>query len=290
VTKRAREGSFFLHEPQHGSFFPPYLSAMEVLFDPLGKPLDLSRPPRRIVSLVPSQTELLWDLGLDAEVAGITKFCIHPDQWFRTKPRVGGTKQVHAERVEALAPDLILANKEENVREQVEHLAQRFPTWVSDISNLGEALNMIRCVGRLAHREKQADSIALSTEEGFASLQQLPGNGPTVAYLLWREPYMSVGQDTFIHDLLQRLGLRNVMGNRMRYPEVTVEQLQGCDFLLLSSEPYPFRQKHIDELQAQLPDSRILLVDGELFSWYGSRLLHTPAYFRKLRQEMGLIP
>ncbi|RYY82910.1 MAG: cobalamin-binding protein [Chitinophagaceae bacterium] len=261
---------------------------MASLLDPFGNELDLSRPPRRIVSLVPSQTELLCALGLDAEVAGITRFCIHPDAWFRSKTRVGGTKTVHLDRVRALQPDLVLANREENVQEQVEALAREFPTWVSNISTLEQALGTMTDIGRLTHREAESEVLARRVSAGFDSLRPLLENRPFAAYLIWKDPYMTVGSDTFIHDMLERLGVQNMFAEKARYPQVEVSELRGCEFLLLSSEPYPFAQKHIDELQAELPHTRILLVDGELFSWYGSRLLHTPPYFENLRRELGL--
>ncbi|RYY41203.1 MAG: cobalamin-binding protein [Chitinophagaceae bacterium] len=256
------------------------------LLDPFGKPLSLTTPPRRIISLVPSLTELLYDLGLDAEVVGITKFCIHPESWFRSKTRVGGTKTVHIQQALALAPDLVLANKEENVRAQVEELARTVPTWVSDIANLDEAIAAIGAIGTLTHREEAARSLADRIRSGFAALPPLPARRPRAGYLIWKDPYMSVGHNTFIHDLMERLGVENAFAGHSRYPEVTVEDLRSCTLLLLSSEPYPFAQKHIDELRAQLPGTKILLVDGELFSWYGSRLLHTPAYFEELRQAL----
>lgn len=258
------------------------------LSDPFGNRLDMAHPPQRIVSLVPSQTELLHSLGLDAEVVGITKFCVHPDAWFRSKARVGGTKNVHLDRVRDLRPDLILANKEENEREQVETLAREFPVWVSDIGTLEEALAAIRSIGRLVHRPSEAATLAGRIESGFNALPPVLENRPTAGYLIWKDPYMTVGADTFIHDLLEHLGVQNCFADRHRYPEITVADMRDCSLLLLSSEPYPFAQKHIDELQADLPDTRILLVDGELFSWYGSRLLHTPPYLEELRRELGL--
>jgi ABC-type Fe3+-hydroxamate transport system substrate-binding protein len=261
---------------------------MVPLTDPLGHPLQFSQPPRRIVSLVPSQTELLHDLGLESEVAGITKFCVHPDAWFRSKERIGGTKTVNADKVRALHPDLVLANKEENVREQVEALALEFPTWSSDISTLEEALDAIGQIGRLVHREPEARKLVTRILDAFEDLDPIFENRPEAGYLIWKDPWMTVGHDTFIHDMMERLGLHNAFSDRSRYPEISIDELRACEYLLLSSEPFPFNQSHIDELQAQLPQAKILLVDGELFSWYGSRLLHTPPYFEQLRHELGL--
>jgi ABC-type Fe3+-hydroxamate transport system substrate-binding protein len=255
--------------------------------DGLGREVVLPRYPRRIISLVPSQTELLYDLGLDEAVAGITKFCIHPEKWFREKPRVGGTKDVHPDRVLALQPDLVIANEEENVQEQVEAIAEHCPVWVSVVHNLDTALQMIRSIGALTGREEKAGAIAASINTSFEALRgTVEAYSPlSVAYLIWKDPYMTAGGDTFIHDMLVHAGFVNVFGDRKRYPAVTIEDLRiaAPDVLLLSSEPYPFREKHIPELQAQLPATRITCVDGEAFSWYGSRLLHTPAYFTSLR-------
>ncbi|RYD52304.1 MAG: cobalamin-binding protein [Sphingobacteriales bacterium] len=256
--------------------------------DMLGRELQVPEQPLRIVSLVPSQTELLADLGLDAEVVGITKFCVHPESWFRTKARVGGTKDVKPERVAALHPDLILANKEENVQAQVDALSGIAPVWVSDIHTLADALTMIRQVGGLVGRKNPAQTLAQRIETGFATLQKslVPER---VAYAIWRDPWMWAGGDTFIHDLLERCGWENVFSGTPRYPEVSLEALALLqpDRVLLSSEPYPFREKHLTEIQAVVPNAIIQLVDGELFSWYGSRLQYSPAYFQQLLNAAG---
>jgi ABC-type Fe3+-hydroxamate transport system substrate-binding protein len=239
---------------------------------------------QRIVSLVPSQTELLHYLGLEAETVGITKFCIHPPAWFAIKARVGGTKTVNIEAVEALQPTLIIANKEENVKEQVEALAERFPVWVTDVNTLEEALQMTTDIGTLTGTEAKAAALIAEISKKFTVLQQTKLTAIKTAYLIWRKPYMAAGGGTFIHDILTRCGFENILANTPRYPEVTTQQLAGCELLLLSSEPYPFAQKHIDELQAALPNTKIVLADGEMFSWYGSRLLLAPDYFLQLKQ------
>ena len=241
--------------------------------------------PVRIVSLVPSQTELLYHFGLDAEVIGITKFCIHPQHWFRTKTRVGGTKNVDLEKVNTLQPDLVLANKEENTKEQIEELATQFPVWVTDVSNLAEALEMIEAVGILTGKEAEATFLKSHIAQEFEALKlDKVYNQIRTCYLIWKDPYLAVGGDTFIHDMLQHAGFLNCFANENRYPEVTLEAIRnaGCELLLLSSEPYPFSEKHIAFLQPQLPKVKIMLVDGEFFSWYGSRLQGAPAYFKKL--------
>ena len=267
---------------------------MLLLTDQTGSTISLQSIPRRIVSLVPSQTELLYHLGLEEEVVGITKFCVHPEKWFRSKTRVGGTKQVSMDIIHRLQPDLIIANKEENVKEQVEALSNYYPVWVSDVNNLDDACDMISAVSGMVQKQEQGKDMISRIRQAFNELQQ---HVPPVrtAYLIWREPYMTVGGDTFIHDMMMRCGLENVFGSQARYPSITISQLQAapqesfrtnCQLLLLSSEPYPFKQKHVDELQQQLPGVKIMLVDGEMFSWYGSRLLLATAYFKELLQKL----
>src|SRR6201996_8546516 len=144
--------------------------SLRVFTDMLGREITINYPPRRIISLVPSQTELLFDLGLNEEVVGITKFCVHPQEWFRNKKRIGGTKTVNIEAIHALQPDLIIANKEENVQEQVEALAAHYPTWVSDIHTLDDALHMIQQVGNLVARPSQSALLAEKIQKGFSGL------------------------------------------------------------------------------------------------------------------------
>lgn len=260
---------------------------MPAFIDQTGRSISINSNPQRIISLVPSQTELLFDLGLADQVIGITKFCIHPDEWFRSKTRIGGTKQLHIDQIKQLQPDLIIANKEENVKEQIEELEKLFPVWISDINNLADAYEMIEQVGIITNKEHPANKILLQTKKGFAKLPTQDSKLRT-AYLIWQNPYMTIGGDTFIHSMLEAASFKNLFNNKTRYPGITITELQtmNCELLLLSSEPYPFKQKHIDELQTQLPNTRILLVDGEMFSWYGSRLLQAPAYFAKLQSQI----
>jgi ABC-type Fe3+-hydroxamate transport system substrate-binding protein len=257
---------------------------MSAFVDQTGRTVFLVEPPQRIISLVPSQTELLAGLGLREEVIGITKFCIHPADWFRTKRRIGGTKLLNMELIRLLQPDLIIANKEENLKEHVEELASEFPVWVSDLHTLEGAYQMIREIGSITWKTAAASKLIAQIKAGFAQLTP-PPQKPKAAYLIWKAPYMTAGNDTFIHTMLDIAGYENAFAGKTRYPVVTISDLQNsqCEYLFLSSEPYPFRQKHIDELQPLLPDTTIILVDGEMFSWYGSRLLHAPGYFKLLK-------
>lgn len=245
--------------------------------------------PKRIISLVPSQTELLFDLGLDQETVGITKFCVHPEAWFRNKTRIGGTKSINIDKIKALRPDLIIANKEENVQEQVAALSEIAPVWVSDIHNLEGALHMIHTIGGLTGRYEKAEIIARLIQHRFDQLDVPAQKKRNTLYLIWRKPWMSVGSDTFIHHLMLRAGMENACKELTRYPELTDEEIVKLhpELVLLSSEPYPFKEQHIAALQQLLPHAQIMLADGEMFSWYGSRLLYTPAYLAALLQNIA---
>lgn len=257
-----------------------------IITDMLGREVEFQFPPKRIVSVVPSQTELLYDLGLDDEVVGITKFCVHPESWFRNKTRVGGTKKLNIDKIRELKPDLIIANKEENERGQVEELSKEFPVWISDIQNIPQALQMIQVVGQLTGTEAKANELVDEIVVGFTNLQKAT-TSKRVAYFIWYNPWMSIGGDTFISNMIQTLGWQNVLKDQSRYPEITLEQLKAYnpELVLLSSEPYPFKEKHIEEIKATLPDAEVKLVDGEMFSWYGSRIRNAVGYFNELIRQ-----
>jgi ABC-type Fe3+-hydroxamate transport system substrate-binding protein len=253
--------------------------------DQLGRTISVATHAKRIISLVPSQTELLYSLGLGEEVIGITRFCVHPGKWFREKQRVGGTKDFKLDLIRSLQPDLILANKEENEASLLFPLMEEFPVWVSAVSTLDNALEMISSVGHLCAKTERADALNTAIENGFNRLLIERTSTPVkVLYLIWQDPYMTIGYDTFIADMLRRCGLDTIYADRSRYPELTEEEISesGAAVVLLSSEPFPFSEKHINRYKKLLPNARILLCDGEYFSWYGSRLLEAPDYFRSL--------
>jgi ABC-type Fe3+-hydroxamate transport system substrate-binding protein len=242
---------------------------------------------RRIVSLVPSQTELLHDLGLDEEVVGITKFCIYPEEWYRSKTRIGGTKQVNIEKVAELQPDLIIGNKEENTKEDIEALERVAPVWMSDIYTIEDALEMIRSVGEIVGRKEIALDLTGEIEAAFDELVN-PLEGRSVMYFIWKDPFYTLGPNTFIHSMIERIGFRNVVKVE-RYPEWKVEDMELPDLFFLSSEPYPFKKEDVMSLQEKFPNVLVMLVDGEMFSWYGSRMRLAPNYFRELFKEITLL-
>jgi ABC-type Fe3+-hydroxamate transport system substrate-binding protein len=268
---------------------------MPYFIDQMNRRVFITDNPKRIVSLVPSQSELLFDLGLTDEVIGITKFCIHPTQWKKNKTKVGGTKNINLDVLANLKPDLIIANKEENEQAQLTEMMKLYPVWISDINTVNDALKMIESIGIITGKGEQATIINNKIAKEFLALEILPFHKKTVAYFIWKEPYMVAANDTFITHILALAGLKNVFENytfstpqsSLRYPIVKFKDLINAqpDVIFLSSEPYPFKQKHVAEFKAKCPNSLIKIVDGEMFSWYGSRLIKTPSYLVNLKVE-----
>lgn len=248
--------------------------------DQLHRTISLAKPPERIISLVPSQTELLVDLGLEERIVGVTKFCIHPKHLRKSKAIVGGTKNYRFEVIDSLKPDLIIGNKEENDREGIEKIAEKYPVWMSDIFSLEDNYQMIEQIGEITQKEERAKELVQKIRLSFET--PIPKKG-TCVYLIWNEPIMVAGQHTFINVMLEKAGFENMVVSS-RYPVLERKDLEKLnpDFLLLSSEPYPFKEKHLDFYARLMPNCQIKLVDGELFSWYGSRLIHSADYFRRL--------
>ena len=263
----------------------------QTVIDQIGRSIILPIRPERIVSLVPSQTELLFDLGLDGQIVGVTRFCIHPGSQASVKTRVGGTKDFNFDLINDLKPDLIIGNKEENYIEGIEELSKHFPVWMSDIATLDDACEMMMGIGEITDRKDKARNLVNEIRSSFYSFSTI--NDPTsiksCAYFIWRKPYMVAASGTFIDHMLCTLGVKNIFAGQTRYPEVTAAQIADAapDYIFLSSEPYSFSDKHIDEFKRMSPSSRVIIVDGELFSWYGSRLRYTPAYFEDLKRYMS---
>lgn len=246
--------------------------------------VEITSTVSRIVSLVPSQTELLVDLGLRNQLVGITKFCIHPNELRKEVQVIGGTKNTKIDLIRSLNPDLVIGNKEENSQADIEALEQFLPTWMSDIFNLEDALDMIRRIGEITGTTEKALEIVSTIRSNFSMLEEVKLQDKSVLYLIWKNPYIAAGKNTFVDAMLTTLGFENAMAAD-RYPEVDFKELNP-DYIFLSSEPYPFKEKHIEELQIQFPQSQVVLADGEYFSWYGSRLIDAPAYFMKLLKAL----
>ena len=241
----------------------------------------------KIISLVPSLTELLFHLGLEDQVVGRTKFCIHPSDKVKSVTKIGGTKNVNIEKVIALNPDLILANKEENTKADIEALQESCKVHVTEIANFKQAIFAIDDIGLMTNTADKATSLIEEIERSFSIIKPAP-QSPKVCYLIWQKPYMSIGNDTYIHDMLKNCGFESISKDKTRYPTLTIEKIKESrpDYIFLSSEPFPFKQKHIDDLQLELPSAKIILVDGEYFSWYGSRMVGAAKYFSELIEKL----
>ncbi len=236
---------------------------------------------QKIVSLVPSLTELLIDLGLSDKLVGRTRFCIHPANKVVQIPIIGGTKNPNIEKIISLEPDYILANKEENRQEDIEELQKHCNVHLTNIDTISEALAAITEIGKQlaveekAHQISREINLVLSQKPSFESLK--------TAYFIWRDPWMVAGSETYIHDVMREWNLENIFNEQFRYPEIDLAELQQSepDLILLSSEPYPFKEKHISEIKKYCPNANIELINGEWFSWYGSGMIQS---FKSLTQ------
>ncbi|WP_299119016.1 helical backbone metal receptor [uncultured Winogradskyella sp.] len=254
--------------------------------DQLKREFQLKKVPKRIISLVPSQTELLVDLGLESSIVGVTKFCVHPKHLRLSKKVVGGTKQINLEKVKELLPDIILCNKEENTKAIIASLDDIAPIHISDVYNLDDCFELIEMYSNIFQVENKALKIINDIKEQRNLLQNRLKSSlkPKVAYFIWKNPWMVAGSDTFIDIMIEEAGYENAFKEEMRYPEIELEniKLKYTDVIFLSSEPFPFKEEHILELKLHFPDKDIKIVDGEMFSWYGSRLKKSFSYFETL--------
>jgi ABC-type Fe3+-hydroxamate transport system substrate-binding protein len=249
--------------------------------DALGREHVFEEPLRRIVSLVPSITETLLVLGLDAEVVGVTDFCVHPDAAVRNKPRVGGTKNPKRVRILSLRPDLVMANKEENRQRDTEKLeAAGVRVFVTHARTVREALEEIRVLGAITRRAEAARAIIRETEAAWeGAKRRARARRPRVVALIWKKPYMAVGGRTFANDMLVQSGATNPFEPMdRRYPRIDENALAGAqpDVILLPTEPYDFQEADRLELfKLDCPaarEGRIHIVEGELLTWYGPRM------------------
>lgn len=230
-------------------------------------------PYNKIISLVPSLTELMVDLGLEKQLVGRTRFCIHPEDKVKNIEIIGGTKNPNIDKIIDMDPDLVIANKEENRKEDVQQLGSHTEVMVTDIASVEDALVEIKRIGNKTDRTQTALSLISKIS---TTISERPKTPPLrTAYFIWKDPWMSVGRDTYIHDVMNKYGLMNVFEEQDRYPTIDLKNLSSYapELILLSSEPYPFKNKHIQEIKKHCPDSKVELVNGEWFSWYGSRML-----------------
>ena len=247
----------------------------------------------RIVSLVPSITELVCDLGLASQLVGRTGFCIHPKDTVRAIPKVGGTKTVNLEKVRALEPTHVILNIDENEKETAEALRKFVPHLIvthplAPLDNLA----LYRLIGAIFGRREESEVLCIRFQTAHDSLAAAKSIQRKTLYLIWKDPWMTVSRDTYISRTLALAGLETLPAwAAARYPEFSLDDawLAEADVVLLSSEPYMFRERHVADL-AGLPafaGKPVRLIDGEMTSWYGSRAIEGLAYLREFRRSIA---
>lgn len=255
---------------------------MRTITDQLGRTIHYHFPPQRIISFAPAITETLFHLQLHDEIVGRTRFCIHPKGVVEQAVNVGGTKDMKIERIHKLQPDLIIVEKEENTKEMVAELERDYSVYAFEVQTVQEALQMMHDLGDIVDRQHEATSLIKQIQEAFASFPHVY-EGKRVAYVIWQDPYMVVGKNTYIESLLEKLGFINpFIAMDGRYPVVTEADLQAAelDYILLATEPFPFQKKHLLTFTEMLPHTKPLIVDGEMF-WYGAKMLEAVPYFKQ---------
>jgi ABC-type Fe3+-hydroxamate transport system substrate-binding protein len=266
------------------------------LIDALGKHHEVAAGTARIVSLVPSITELLFDLGLGAQLVGRTGFCVHPTDRVRKVSKVGGTKTIDVPRIKRLQPTHLIVNIDENPQALVEEVARFVPhVIVTHPTHVRDNLALYRLLGGIFGRDEQAGTLCRRFESAYAQCTGQAAGWPRqkVLYLIWKSPWMTVSTDTYIADMLSAIGWNNAAPkSNVRYPtvELTPRTLAGVSFVLLPSEPYGFRERHCVEILELLPPgskTRVALIDGAMTSWYGSRAIEGLDYLAAFRMNLG---
>lgn len=248
----------------------------------INKNLDTTKLPERIISLVPSITELLFYLGLGEKIVGVTNFCKYPKNEIKNVSKIGGTKNIDFNKIELLKPDLIISIKEENSKNDIVVLSKNYNVFIGDLYNYKSALDLIIEIGNICRVELKAKKLIKEIDANFNKLDLIENK--TCCYLIWNNPIMTVGDNTFINSMLQKAGFENIFSNFNSYPVITENDIlnKNPKFILLSSEPFKFTEKHQKIYQEKYPNSKVILVDGEMFSWYGSRMLYAPKYFNSI--------
>ncbi|WMJ75199.1 helical backbone metal receptor [Cytophagaceae bacterium ABcell3] len=260
--------------------------ASKVFQDQMGYKVSIDFPPKKIVSLVPSHTELLFHLGLQDRICGVTKFCTHPKELMKGVPKVGGTKDFKVDHIIKLQPDLVIANKEENEKTGILALKEKLPVWMSDIHDVEEALDMIEKVATVTATPDEGNKLIKEISSGLEV--PITPQPLSVLYFIWQKPYMVAAGNTYIDAVLEKTGFVNVAKHLKRYPVLSDEEIRQLnpDLIFLSSEPYPFKEKHKAAFQELAPSSKVVCVDGEIFSWYGARMRYIKGYVSELVESL----
>ncbi len=264
---------------------------MSIIKDQLGREISLKNTPKRIISLVPSQTELLCDLDLENELVGITKFCVHPYHLKSTKTIVGGAKKVDFKKNKALNPNFILCNKEENSFDFLPELEKIAPTYFSNVTTIQDSINLINDLGTLLNRRTESANLIAKINFKLNDFKAFIKDKPTrkAAYFIWANPWMVAGNKTYINELLKLNKFENIYNNMSRYPKIDIHKIRhegDPEVIILSSEPFSFKDEHAMEIGSYTNRAVTVFGDGELFSWFGSRILHSFDYFKELHAKL----
>lgn len=259
--------------------------------DDLGNILSFQHKRTKIVSLVPSITETLYHLDVEKYVVGITKFCVHPPHFKHTKEIVGGTKKVNIEKIKALEPDIVFCNKEENTPEIVAQLREFTQVYVTEIKTIDDSKRMIENLGRILNRRNQADLLNRKIDLKLLNFKEFIKDAAPkkVAYFIWYNPWMVAGDQTYINHLLELNNYENIYTKEQGYPEINPKRIRhegDPEVLFFSSEPFPFKDEHAFEISEYTNRSGAVFVDGEMFSWFGARLLKAFDYFKTVRERL----
>lgn len=254
--------------------------------DQVNNPIFLSDTPKTLISGTPSLTETFIHCCPPHSVLARTKFCTHPRKIVTSIPKIGGTKHLHINRIIDLNPDIVILNKEENTYEDYLKISKYIPVYVSDIVDTHSLICFLNDMADI-FKLNSFSNLCFEINRNRSATRAYEDK-KRVAYLIWSNPYMTVGGDTFINHMLEEAGFINIFRYINRYPEVTWNEILGHhpDFIFLSSEPFPFSQKHIDKLDVNYNTDQIKIVDGEMFSWYGIRNLKAYEYFKKLHKSL----
>lgn len=255
---------------------------MRKIVDHLQRNVHYHYPPQKIISLCPAITKTLYALKLDSQIIGRTKYCLYPQHKVNNAVIVGGTKNINLQLIQSLQPDLIIAEKEENTKEIVETLEKYFPVYVAEVQSIDGAYKMMKSVGDITGKKEESEMLISSIKAKFQTLPN--AQGKRVAYVIWKKPYMAVGNHTYIHSLLNKLGFINPFASlEGRYPIITEQQFQDAnlDYVFLATEPFPFKETHLHEFLQMVPNSQPIIVNGEMF-WYGATMINIAQYFQTL--------
>jgi ABC-type Fe3+-hydroxamate transport system substrate-binding protein len=249
--------------------------------DDLSRRVRFNFPPCHIVSLCPSITETIFVLGAGDLLSGRTRYCIHPAGKVASVPEIGGTKDPDIEAILKIAPDLVIAEKEENTRRVIEKLEKEIPVFVFSVESFAQALAMISGLGELTGKITRASGLIKRIEQAFAELP--PAEAKTAAYLIWEKPLMAAGKNTFIDAMMEKAGFRNIFRNKSaRYPKISLTELseEKPEVLILSTEPCAYTLEDVKRYRRLLPETEVILIEGDLFSWYGARMLKAAEYIK----------